>query len=166
MGKTYCVYIHTFPNGKVYIGKTNNIITRWANGRGYKNHIIMNEAINTYGWENIQHDILYDDLTEKEALIKEEQEIRKRKSFKKEYGYNCQCGNVTYRVGGTKERKTYKHEEGKKCTIYVNNEVYDEISKLSKKYGTTEEKIIPLLLVEKVKNIKILEMEDEVFRGK
>ena len=39
--KTYCVYKHTSPSGKVYIGMTckDPPEKRWSNGNGYKrNH--------------------------------------------------------------------------------------------------------------------------------
>ena len=36
MENTYCVYIHTAPNGKMYIGQTSQKPeARWNNGRGY-----------------------------------------------------------------------------------------------------------------------------------
>lgn len=34
--ETYCVYIHKFPNNKVYVGMTSDIKRRWQNGLGYK----------------------------------------------------------------------------------------------------------------------------------
>ena len=67
--KKFCVYEHLFPNGKRYIEITSKKPTvRWENGSGYdKNHqSVMYNAIQKYGWDNIQHNILYDNLTEDE----------------------------------------------------------------------------------------------------
>ena len=39
MQNNFCVYKHTCPNGKVYIGITcQNPIKRWKGGSGYKNN--------------------------------------------------------------------------------------------------------------------------------
>lgn len=62
--KDYCVYKHTLPNNKVYIGITKQIPSlRWANGRGYKHSNYFYNAILKYGWLNIRHEILRDCLT-------------------------------------------------------------------------------------------------------
>ena len=42
------VYKHEFPNGKVYIGVTNDDNDgnkRWLNGNGYSDNTMMNNAI-------------------------------------------------------------------------------------------------------------------------
>lgn len=68
MDRRYCVYKHTTPNGKVYIGITRrNPITRWQNGNGYKRNKHFMGAILKYGWDNIKHEILFSGLTEQEA---------------------------------------------------------------------------------------------------
>ena len=64
----YCVYKHTSPNGKVYIGITGeNPNKRWQNGKGYKPNKHFYSAIEMYGWENIKHEILYSGLSKSEA---------------------------------------------------------------------------------------------------
>ena len=68
----YCVYKHTFPNGKIYIGVTSiNPLRRWENGFGYRKQTVMFRAICKYGWDNIQHEILFDGLAKEEACQKE-----------------------------------------------------------------------------------------------
>ena len=60
----YSVYKHICPNGKVYIGITmQNPKKRWKNGAGYKNNKYFWNSIVKYGWDNICHDILYENLT-------------------------------------------------------------------------------------------------------
>lgn len=84
----YTVYKHTCPNGKVYIGITQqDPKNRWLNGYGYKKQIFY-RAISKYGWENIKHEILYSDVTEKVAKEKEIELISKYNSTNPKYGYN------------------------------------------------------------------------------
>jgi hypothetical protein len=68
--KKFCVYEHLFPNGKRYIGITSKRPeARWEGGTGYdKDHQpVMYNAIQKYGWDNIEHNILFTDLTEEKA---------------------------------------------------------------------------------------------------
>lgn len=71
MGKTHCVYMHKFPNGKVYIGICKCRKARWNNGKGYSNQKKVYEAIVKYGWDNIEHIIIKENITEKEAKMLE-----------------------------------------------------------------------------------------------
>ena len=66
---SWTVYEHITPSGKRYIGITSrkNPNKRWKNGRGYEKGTAFRGAIDKYGWNDIQHNILLDDLTEKEA---------------------------------------------------------------------------------------------------
>lgn len=85
----YKVYKHTVPNGKVYIGITSyEPEVRWNGGKGYKNNPEFFNAILKYGWNNIKHEILYDDLTKEEAFKIEEEQIALHKSIDIQYGYN------------------------------------------------------------------------------
>lgn len=90
MCNNYIVYKHTSPSGKVYIGITKfDPKYRWLNnGRGYRNQTIFFNAIIKYGWINFKHEILYTELSEEKALDKEEELIRKYKSYDRRFGYN------------------------------------------------------------------------------
>lgn len=67
MCKTYMVYRHISPNGKMYIGITSlSPNLRWRNGQGYSQQYFA-KAIKKYGWENFQHEILLSDLTQQQA---------------------------------------------------------------------------------------------------
>lgn len=93
--KKYVVYMHIVPNGKKYIGITSqNINRRWQKGKGYWSNEYFTNAINKYGWDNIQHIILFDNLSKKEAEIKEIQLIKEHKSFDRKYGYNIEKGGA------------------------------------------------------------------------
>lgn len=69
----YCIYKHTSPSGKIYIGQTSkkNLNERWCSGGGYKKCSIFSAAIEKYGWENFEHEILECNLTKDEADLLE-----------------------------------------------------------------------------------------------
>ena len=114
MENNYKVYIHNFPNGKVYIGITSkNENIRWRkNGEGYKKQFVYN-AIKKYGWENIKHDILYSDLTKEQAEEKETELINMYKSNNSEYGYNIESGGHINCVSEKTKKKLSKANKGK-----------------------------------------------------
>lgn len=94
MGDTYSVYKHTNKiNGKVYIGITRNQPeVRWGrNGSGY-NLQLFGKAIKKYGWENFDHEILYENLSHEDANAKEIELIKKYKTTDDKYGYNVALG--------------------------------------------------------------------------
>lgn len=89
----YCVYKHTSPNGKSYIGMTKQTPEkRWQNGLGYRNQTRFYRAILKYGWENFTHEILANELSLSEAENLEKQLIAKHKSSDKRFGYNVESG--------------------------------------------------------------------------
>lgn len=89
----YNVYIHIFPNSKVYIGITSQKPKRrWNNGQGYKNNQYMTNAIMKYGWDNVIHKILYTNLKKEEAEEIEIKLIKEYKADNKRYGYNILSG--------------------------------------------------------------------------
>lgn len=89
----YTVYMHTVPNGKVYIGITKqNPIKRWLHGKGYQKQEYFYNAILKYGWDNIEHRILFTELSQEEAEQKEIELIKQYKSNQREFGYNIENG--------------------------------------------------------------------------
>lgn len=99
-GKTmdnYKVYRHTTPSNKVYIGITSQTVERrWrANGEGYKGSPVFYNAIKKYGWNNIEHEVLFDGLTYDEAEAMEIALISQYRSCERSYGYNMESGGVS-----------------------------------------------------------------------
>ena len=89
----FCVYKHTSPNGKVYIGITSKKPEeRWLKGRGYKNNAYFYRAIQKYGWDNFKHEILFDGLTLEQANIIEQMQINYYNSTNAQKGYNISIG--------------------------------------------------------------------------
>lgn len=109
MNDNYCVYMHTSPSNKKYIGITSqNPERRWRkNGEGYKDHLYFWRAIQKYGWDNFSHEILYTNLTKEEAEQKEIELIAFYNSNNENYGYNMS-------VGGESGSKGYKYTDEQK----------------------------------------------------
>ena len=68
MKNNYSVYQHVTPDGMYYFGQTNNIKRRWeGNGRLYK-RTALQPYIEKFGWENIQHIVLFENQSKENAL--------------------------------------------------------------------------------------------------
>ena len=107
MGKSYSVYIHTFPDGKKYVGCTSRKPEiRWGNGHGYVMHPDMFSAILKFGWDNIEHQVVCEGLTKEEAYEMESELILKYRTSEVECGYNLSQGH--------KDGVKYHSDSGKK----------------------------------------------------
>lgn len=98
------IYKHTFPNGKIYIGQTkNSLSTRFQNGQGYKSCPLIQRAINKYGWNNVQTELLEDNIPSLELANEREQYyIKMYNSRNPDIGYNISPG------GGAKDGVDYE----------------------------------------------------------
>lgn len=114
--KSYVVYKHTCPNGKIYIGITSlTTAQRWANG--YAHNIHFQAAIQKYGWDNIKHEVLFENLTKEEACQKEIELIAEYKSNDRRFGYNKSAGGESHegcKVSDESREKMRKAHIGKK----------------------------------------------------
>ena len=63
------VYVDHIPNNKVYVGITQKkVLSRWGkDGTGYKTQQLFWRAIQKYGWDNISHEIVAENLSKEEA---------------------------------------------------------------------------------------------------
>lgn len=139
--KNYCVYRHTFPNGKVYIGITGKKPkTRWANGVGYRGQSVFSEILR-FGWDNIKHEVIVEGLTVFQAEIIEKELIK---------AYGEKSYNKRYVVDSPLKGKKPTREYPPKQTFTINGETksIDEwckfynvprcrVHKNMKKYGFT-----------------------------
>lgn len=89
----YVVYMHTNKiNNKKYIGISSNVNKRWAGkGKNYYDQV-FGLAIKKYGWDEFEHEILYENLSKEEACKKEQELIKKYRTTEKDYGYNRSDG--------------------------------------------------------------------------
>ena len=92
-------------NGKIYIGKTNNISRRWrSNGIEYKPYSDKEHtrpfwnAIKKYGWDSFEHIVLEDGLTDEESSRREIYYISKYQSNDTTKGYNLAPGGNGGRI--------------------------------------------------------------------
>ena len=121
MEDRYIVYEHLFPNGKRYIGITcRDPKKRWKGGLyGYAHNIYMQNAIKKYGWRNIKHNVLKDNLSKKEA---EEEEIRLIELYdltNRKNGYNLEKGGKgTNRITEETRKKLKEKCSGKNNARY------------------------------------------------
>lgn len=143
--KKWCVYMHINKiNNKKYIGITSerNPKTRWRNGYGYKpdknknQNIAFWNAIQKYGWDNFNHIILINNISENEAKKLEKYYIKKYETFigyfdKKEdrKGYNSTLGgDGTVGICGERHHNygTHLTEEQKKNISTHNSKAISE----------------------------------------
>ena len=112
MDRSYCVYKHTCPNGKVYIGMTGQKPeVRFGRGSGYQNNPHFYRAIKKFGWDQIEHSILQRDLDRETAMAIERELIAEYRSSDRQYGYNM----------------TYGGESGPKLTDYVKKDISEKL---------------------------------------
>lgn len=119
----YCVYKHTSPSGKVYIGITdNNPKKRWDSGHGYRRQAHFWNAIQKYGWKNIKHEIILKGLTREEAFRLEIKLIEKYDSSNPQKGYNLSTGGKGGSTGTILSQETRlkmsKSRTGSKHPMY------------------------------------------------
>lgn len=90
----YIVYMHKTPNNKIYVGQTCKKLEYRSglDGNGYKNNRYFWNAIQKYGWNNIQHIILKQNLTKEEADYWEKYYIEKYNTLNNKFGYNLAEG--------------------------------------------------------------------------
>lgn len=123
-------------NGKVYIGKSNNIKLRWrSNGVGYKPDKNKNQnrpfwnAIQKYGWNNFEHIVLIDNLTDIEANELEKEYIQKYNSREKEFGYNVAEGGDGGRIY-INHPKGFKGKHHNEITRQIQSETMKKVNEL------------------------------------
>lgn len=133
----FVVYDHITPDGMHYYGITYNIVIRWAyNGSGYRQTSLY-PYIEKYGWDNIQHIVLYENLPYNDALSIEDSLILSGW----ENG-NCinqrRSGNIKkedwYRKGIQKKYRDQHKKEIKEYSKHYYEQNKDRIREYSKQY--------------------------------
>ena len=111
--------MHTTPNGKRYVGITSvSTKERWGyKGSRYiyaKNKEITHfgRAILKYGWDNIQHEIIFSDLSREDACQKEKELIKKYKTDQVKFGYNKTSGGESFNFTDDVKQRMFRWEKG------------------------------------------------------
>lgn len=108
--KSWTVYEHISPSGKVYIGISSDVKRRWT-ANGYYYHLsdtAFSRALKKYGWENFQHLILHEGLSKQEACDMEKELIAYYKA--KGLSYNITDGGEGYCGKHSEEHNKHKRE--------------------------------------------------------
>lgn len=123
---SFTVYVHHLPNNKVYVGITQKkVLARWGkDGTGYETQQLFWRAIQKYGWDNIQHEIVAENLSKEEACQMEIDLIAKYKSNNSDYGYNISFGGDVVQLGLTRTEEQRKHiSEGHKGIVLTDSQI-------------------------------------------
>lgn len=96
MEEQHVVYVHINKiNGKVYVGQTKSIKRRWKmEGIDYQKSSYFYNAIQKYGWDNFEHKILKEGLSQEEANYWEDYYINYYDSLNHKKGYNIRHGGT------------------------------------------------------------------------
>ena len=124
----WCVYVHTSPSGKIYVGITSqNPNKRWENGNGYlrkKDGVKYDQPAMAYAiikypdWKNQwRHEILFDSLSEEDAKNIEQDLIAKYKTADSRFGYNITRGGDGHTGQSPSEETRKKISEGVKKSM-------------------------------------------------
>lgn len=118
--RVYKVYIHTNKiNSKKYVGITMRKPEKrfGFKGNGYKPCPYFYKAIQKYGWENFEHEIVLCNLTKQEAEMFEIELIKYYKSNDSTYGYNiANGGNSVGKIAQSTKDKISQAHTGKKLS--------------------------------------------------
>lgn len=137
----YTVYIHITPSNKYYIGITaRDIKIRWNNGNGYRNNKYFWNAIQKYGWDNIEHIVYINNISKEEACKFEKELIKKYDSTNRLNGYNHSLGgeiNKGWKLTDEQKNRVGDGHKGIKFT----NERCERISNSLKGRKLSEEHI-------------------------
>lgn len=123
--KKYCVYIHTSPSDKKYVGQTcQDPEVRWGkNGNRYLHkrngkytHPALANAIIKYGWDCFDHEIVASNLTKEEADDLERLLIKELDTMNPRLGYNCMSGGSNGRHSEESRKKMSESRKGRKLS--------------------------------------------------
>ena len=133
--RKYLVYKHTSPSGKVYIGITvQEVKKRWQNGNGYQRNPHFWSAIQKYGWDNFEHEVLLTGLSKQEAAEEEKRLIKEINATDPLIGYNMTFGGDF----GVKHTDEVKKRISQKLIEYYSNDSarqHNSIMHIGKKHS-------------------------------
>ena len=139
MKNNYSVYQHVTPDGMYYFGQTQNVERRWRNNGVEYKRTALQPYIEKFGWDNIQHIILFENQTKENALwienflIETAQEdgvcINKQRSglVSKEEGYQQQISKQYYETNKEQilEKQQQYYETNKEQIREYKQEYYE-----------------------------------------
>lgn len=152
------IYMHKFPNGMIYIGQACNYKWRWREGKGYEQKA-MKDAIEKYGWDNIEHIILEENVDEKDSDERENYYIGKYESYKNEKGYNTRYENKVYpKYKYNKYKVPEEERKTKLIKIKLCEKDYNFFLAKAERLNIKVEKYIYIKLMEEITRVRIIDM--------
>ena len=144
MENGYTVYRHICPNNKMYIGITRKKPEdRFLNGQGYFDNKKFYKDITKYGWDNIKHEILFENLSRKLALCIESIYIVFYNTCNEYNGYNSR----EYSSNG----KTTLKESKTRIVVNIDKDKYEKVKEMAAKEGRSVSNYINYLIDKEIK---------------
>ena len=167
----YIVYQHKNKiNGKVYIGITSQKPEqRWGSqGCNYKSSPHFYSAIQKYGWDNFEHNILFTELTKEQACLKEQELIKEYNSMNREFGYNSTSGGDIFTMNEETKQKISQAMIGNQNGLGhpCSEEKKEKISNAQKGRKFTEEHKQKLSEAAKNRHIPCSEEKKQILKEK
>lgn len=136
----YCVYCHTTPSKRRYVGISCEPKKRWRNGKGYEKNYLFSRAIEKYGWDNIEHTVLYEGLSLDEAKSIEKDLIAKWDLTNPQCGLNLTGGGDGILSDTSRELMSKASKGNKRCSgRKLSDETKCLISESLREYYSTHE---------------------------
>ena len=125
MTRPYILYRHIlrkevsgYKYDKYYYGITSTTLeARWQKGNGYRRQAIYKD-IKNFGWDNFEHEVLFDNLTLKEAELLEQLYIALYNTQNENYGWNDDSGGINGLKSDRCKNKLSKNKLGEKNPMY------------------------------------------------
>ena len=144
MENGYTVYRHICPNNKMYIGITRKKPEdRFLNGQGYFDNKKFYKDIKKYGWDNIKHEILFENLSRKLALCIESIYIVFYNTCNEYNGYNSR----EYSSNG----KTTLKESKTRIVVNIDKDKYEKVKGMAAEEGRSVSNYINYLIDKEIK---------------
>lgn len=133
--RKYKLYVHISPSNKRYYGITRlDVKKRWgSDGSGYRYQPYIWNAIQRYGWNNFTHEVLFDNLTEKEACLIEQCYIALYDTMDRTKGYNCSEGGSTNKHTEKELEKIRNASKGENNGMYGKHHTDEAKKKMSER---------------------------------
>ena len=132
----FTVYMHITPSNKRYIGITSKDLEErfGSNGCLYRNQI-FGRAIKKYGWNNIEHIVVAQNLTKEEAKMLEIELIAKYDTTNPKCGYNRSIGgDIPVTLGqhhsDETKKKISESNRGKEVSLETKKQISDSVKLL------------------------------------
>ena len=167
----YIVYQHKNKiNGKIYIGITSQKPeNRWGSqGCNYKSSPHFYSAIQKYGWDNFEHNILFTGLTKEQACLKEQELIKEYNLMNREFGYNSTSGGDIFVMNEETKQKISQAMKGNQNNLGhpCSEEKKKKISDAQKGRKFTEEHKQKLSEAAKNRHVPCSEKKKQILKEK